>query len=207
MRTFKNIKELQNVKTSKHQSVVFSSKRLKIFGSLFCILLTLGMFGFSLSNLGFSDEVRRITSSWAPNLQDIGKLKFVSKEDFKTESEALTYVSEMAMPFSNCYVSLDENEGAFVVNGLGSLVVKSCMDGRVSKIQSSENKKTITLSHGRGLTSVYECIDNVCVQEGDSVKKNMPIGISLSSCIMLKVKLGGKLLAGLTVKDGEMTFS
>lgn len=204
MKIYKNVENLETAKQTTTKNVV-SLKKLKVFGSLFCLLLSFSLLGFSLSSLGFSDEIKLITSSYAPNLQDIGKLKFVN-EGIATESEVASFVNEMAMPFNNTYVT-EEDKGCFLVNGLGSIVVKSCLGGKVTKIENKGSVKTITIAHGKGLTSVYEELDNVGVKEGDTVKKNTPIGVSLSSKIVLKVLLGGKVVAGLTVKDGEMTFS
>lgn len=204
MRAFKNVKNLKTVKSETKKTGVFPSRKLFTFGSLFCVLLSFSIMGFSLSYFGFSDEMKRITSSWAPNLQDIGKLKFVSEEEIMTETEVSLAVSEMAMPFENVFVSKEEE--CFKVNGLGSLVVKSCLGGKVTKVENKGLVKTVTISHGKGLVSVYENLDNVGVKEGDSVKKNSAIGVSFSSQINLRILLAGKPVAGLIVKDGEMTF-
>lgn len=202
MEIYKNIEKLEAVKQTTNKNVV-SRKKLKVFGSLFCLLLSFSLLGFSLSSLGFSEEIKLITSSYAPNLQDIGKLKFVN-EEIATEREVVSFVNEMAMPFNNTYIT--EEKDCFLVNGLGSVIVKSCLAGKVTKIENNGSTKAITISHGKGFVSVYEELDNVGVKEGDSVKKNTPIGVSLSSKIVLKVLLGGKQVAGLSVKDGEMTF-
>lgn len=204
MRVFKNVKELKTASKTQEKGKIVSAKKLFTLGSLFCVLLSFSLMGFSMSYFGFADEVKRITSSWSPNLQDIGKLKFVSEEEL-TEKEVSLIVSEMAMPFENVFVS--EADGCFAVNGLGSLVVKSCLAGKVTKVEDKGLSKTVTISHGKGLVSVYSCLDNVGVKEGDSVKKNTAIGVSYSSQINLKILLGGKAVAGLVVKDGEMNFS
>lgn len=203
MRAYKNIKELKTVK-SETQKTVFSKRKLFALSSLFCVLLSFSILGFSLPVFGFSKEVKQITSCWSPNLQDIGKIKFVNKEETMTEKEVHLSVSEMCMPFENCFVS--EGEECFLVKGLGSMVVKSCLAGKVSKIENKGLQKNVTISHGKGLVTVYENLDTVGVKTNESVKKNSPIGISYSSQIMLKILLAGKVVAGLCVKDGEMTF-
>ena len=81
------------------------------------------------------------------NLQDIGKLKFVSEEETMTEKEVSNVVSEIAMPFENVFVS--EGKECFKVNGLGSLVVKSCLGGKVTKVEDKGLSKTVTISHGK----------------------------------------------------------
>lgn len=205
MQAFKNVKKLKTATKSGEQGKVVSAKKLFTLGSLFCVLLSLNILGFSLPYFGFSNEVKQITSSWSPNLQDIGKLKYVLEEENLTEKEVGLLVSEMAMPFENVFVS--KADDCFAVNGLGSLVVKSCLAGKVTKIEDKGLSKTVTISHGKGLVSVYSCLDNVGVKEGDSVKKNTAIGVSYSSQINLKILLGGKTVAGLIVKDGEMSFS
>ena len=205
MRAFKNVKELKTAKSEENKNRVMPARKLFTLGSLFCVLLTFSLMGFSLSYFGFADEVKRITSSWAPNLQDIGKLKFVSEEETMTEKEVSNAISEIAMPFENVFVS--EGKECFKVNGLGSLVVKSCLGGKVTKVEDKGLSKTVTISHGKGLVSVYADLDNVGVKEGDSVKKDTAIGVSYSSQINLKILLAGKPVAGLIVKDGEMTFA
>lgn len=204
MREYKNIKLVEGEKVEK-LAATLPRRNLNAFAWLFLILVSLGTVGISVSNFGFADEIKQISSYWAPNLEDIGKLKFVNKDE-ASEKEASLIVSEMAMPFNSTYVTEGE-EGCFVVNGLGSLVVKSCLDGKVKTVTNNGGKKSITISHGKGITSVYEDLDTVAVKEGESVKKNGAIGISYKSEIVLKVLLGGKLIAGLTVKDGEMTFA
>jgi len=205
MGKYKNVKHLRTEKVTEKKGIIMPTKKLKFFGGLFCIMLTFATLGLSVLSLGFSSEIRRITASWSPNLQDIGKLKFVDGGQM-SEEEVAALSGEMAMPFDYSYVS-EIGAGSFLVSGLGSVVVKSCLDGKVAKVESSGDKKIITISHGRGLSSVYESIDTVGVKQGDKVKKNTAIGVSLSSEIVLKVLLGGKVIAGLTVKDGEMTFS
>lgn len=203
MRAFKNIKELKTVKSENKKSI-FSKRKLFTLSSLFCVLLSFSLLGFSLSFFGFSKEVKQITSCWAPNLQDIGKIKFVNGDETMTEKEVHLSVSEMCMPFENSYAI--EGEECFLVKGLGSMVVKSCLNGKVTKIENKGLVKNVTISHGKGLVTIYENLDTVGVKEGDSVKKNSPIGISYSSQIVFKILLSGKVVAGLTVKDGEMTF-
>lgn len=200
----KNVPSLKTENTKNQKGVVVSTKKLLKFSHLFCILLSFSLFGISLSFFGLSNEMKQITSSWSPNLQDIGKLKFVSEESV-SEKEVSLLVSEMCMPFKNSFV-IAEGDG-FVVGGLGSLVVKSCLNGKIKKIEKRGLLKAITISHGKGLETVYENLDLVGVNEGDTVKKNTPIGISSSSQIGFKILLKGKILAGLTVKDGEMFFA
>jgi len=201
MRAFKNIQTLKTVKENKVSCI--SKRKLSFFGSFFCMILSLGILGFSLSSLPLKAEVGRITSSWAPNLQDIGKIKFVNT-DKEQEQEVFSNISLMAMPFENVYVS--KIEDGFEVNGLGSVIVKSCLAGKVKSVSKNAEGKVITISHGKGLVSIYEGLDNACVEAGNKVSKNTPIGVSLNSKIILKVLLMGRQIAGLSVKDGEMMF-
>lgn len=201
---YKNVSSLKTENAKKQKGVVFQMGKVWKLSHLFCVLLSFSLLGISLSFFGLSNEMKQITSSWSPNLQDIGKLKFVSEETV-SEKEVSLLVSEMCMPFKNSFVTA-EGDG-FVVNGLGSLVVKSCLNGKIKKIENKGVLKTITISHGKGLETVYENLDFVGVNEGDTVKKNTPIGISSSSQIGFKVLLKGKTVAGLTVKDGEMFFA
>lgn len=205
MSAFKNVSSLKTEKTTNKTKTVMKSKSLWKLSNLFCILLSFSLLGVSFSFFGFSEEMKQITSSWSPNLQDIGKLKFVSGDETETEKEVSMLVSQMGMPFNNYYVTAGSE--SFVVSGLGSLIVKSCLNGKVKKIESTGLLKTITISHGKGLATVYENLDLVGVKEGDLVNKNTPIGISNNSEIGFKILLKGKVLAGLTVKDGEMFFA
>lgn len=204
MRAYKNVKMLKTQKTKEQKTSIFPRKKLATLGSLFCVLLSCSLCGFSLPYFGFESEVKRITSSWSPKLDDIGKLKFVTQEELMTETEVFSVVSEMNMPFENSYVFANSN--GFTVSGLGSVIVKACLSGKVEKIEDKGVLKTITISHGKGLSSVYENLDNVGVKEGDRVGKNTPIGVSNNSQIGLKILLSGKIVAGLTVKNGEMVF-
>ena len=76
---------------------------------------------------------------------------------------------------------------------------------KVTKIEVGE-QKTIHVSHGKGLVSVYEDIDTLGVKVGDVVKKNSPIGVSYSSTINFKILFRNKIITGLKAQDGEMTF-
>ena len=206
MKVYKNIQTIESKNTKTGSGVVVSYKKLKMFSFLFVCILSFGILGFSLSSLNLSEEVKNITASWSPNIADLGKLKFVINQDgFKTEEEVLMSATEMAMPFDNNFVTEVET-GVFLVNGLGSVVVKACLEGKVTKIENFGEHKTVYLSHGKGLTSVYEKMETVGVKEGAHVEKNTPIGVSLSSVIQLKLLYKNKTLVGLTVKDGELSF-
>lgn len=204
MRAYKNVQTLKTGKSESKKSVLVTRKKLATISCLFCVLLSFSVCGFSLSYFGFKDEVKRITASWSPKLQDIGKLKFVNREEIMTEQEVSLTVSDMSMPFEYSYVFA--GDGSYTVSGLGSVIVKSCLNGKVTKIENKGLSKTITISHGKGLTSVYENLDNVGVKVGDGVKKNTAIGVSNNSQIGLKLLLSGKVIAGLSVKNGEMIF-
>lgn len=205
MSGFKDVSSLKTEKTISKQKTVMKSKSLWKLSNLFCVLISFSLLGISFSFFGFSDEIKQITSSWSPNLQDIGKLKFVSGEETETEKEVSLLVSQMGMPFNNYYVTAGTD--GFVVSGLGSLIVKSCLNGKVKKIESNGLLKNVSISHGKGLVTVYENLDLVGVKEGDLVKKNTPIGVSDNSEIGFKILIKGKVLAGLKVKDGEMFFA
>lgn len=205
MRVYKNIKLKTSKKTEAIKAPVFSQKNMRLFGLLLVTVLSLGVMGFSLSNLGLSSEVRAITSTWSPNITDLGKLKFVINQSTETDEEVLSSISSIAMPFENNYVTEVET-GVFMVDGLGSLLVKACMPGKVTKVEKNGDYKRVTISHGKGLVSVYDYIDTVGVEEGNSVEKNTPIGVCLSSKVQFKMLFKNKVLAGMTVKDGELTF-
>ncbi len=197
---FKNVKQIHNKTEQTHKDRVVTKRKLHIFSLLFLCIVTSGLLGFSISDTNLAKEVKNITSSWAPNITDLGKLKFVNKHE---EEEVFANVENMNMPFDNTYVT--ESDNGFLVNGLGGLVVKSCLEGKVTKIEVGE-QKTVHISHGKGLMSIYGNIDTVGVKEGDKVDKNTPIGVSQSSVINFKILYKNKTLAGLSVKDGEMVF-
>lgn len=202
---YKSIEKVESGSVSaKQNQITFSYKKLKMFSFVFMCVLSLGVMGVSLSSLNISAEVKNITSTWSPNISDLGKLKYVTSEG-EGELEVLSSVSEMAMPFENSY-TIEVGSGVFMVDGLGSVVVKSCMDGKVTKVEGDGALKSIQIAHGKGLVSVYELLDTVGVKVGDGVKKNQAIGISMSSSIKLKILFNNKIVAGLTVKDGDMIF-
>lgn len=202
MSIYKNVKIKQNKKMHDKSQVV-SKKSLHLLSTFFILFITLGLFGFSLRHLSLSNEIRNITSSWAPNIQGLGKLKFVINQD-ELEEDVFSSLELMAMPFENSN-SKEMEQGVFLINGLGSLLVKSCMGGKVIKVDG-EAKKTVHVSHGKGLVSVYSGIDMLGVKVNDKVEKNTPLGVSESSEISFKVLYKNKPMAGLTVKDGELTF-
>jgi len=203
MKVYKNIKTVSSGKAKSEKNVV-SRKKLHYFGLIFVCVITLGMFGVSLDNLGLSNEVKNITASWSPNISGLGKLKFVVNPN-EDSLDVMASVSGMEMPFENSYIS-EVEAGLFEVNGLGGIIVKSCLAGKVSKVENVGGYKSVYVSHGKGLTSVYEKLDTIGVKENDKVEKNTPLGVSLSSVINFKVLYKNKTLAGLSVKDGEMTF-
>lgn len=201
---YKNIAHSDSGKVKSNSGVVLSQRKLRLFSMLFCLILSLSVFGIS-PILGVGDEVRRITASWQPNISEIGKLKFVTKTDKQTELEVMANISQMDMPFEYSYVEQASSE-MFLINGLGATIVKSCLAGTVEKISESENKKSVTIAHGKGLTSVYKNLDSLGVKEGDSVDKNTPIGIANNSQIYFQVLYKSKVVAGLKVENGELTF-
>ena len=201
---YKNIAHSDSGKVKSNSGVVLSQRKLRLFSMLFCLILSLSVFGIS-PILGVGDEVRRITASWQPNISEIGKLKFVTKTDKQTELEVMANISQMDMPFEYSYVEQASSE-MFLINGLGATIVKSCLAGTVEKINESENKKSVTIDHGKGLTSVYKNLDSLGVKEGDSVDKNTPIGIANNSQIYFQVLYKNKVVAGLKVENGELTF-
>ncbi len=203
MQIYKNIKNVKSSGTASKNVVIFSGKKLKLFSCVFVCVLSFAIMGFSLSDFSLSAEIRQITSYWSPNLEGLGKLKFVSNDE--TIEEAMASIYELALPFDNTYFS-EVSAGEFEANGLGSVVVKCCLPGKVTKVETENNLRTVYISHKRGLVSVYSNLDNVGVKEGDKVEKNHAIGVSLQSKIHFKVLFKNKLLAGLTVKNGELTF-
>ena len=205
MRAYKRISVAENLNTTQESNnVIVSNKKLKVLGSLFCMLLIFSLLGFSVIDIGIGDEVRRVTAYWSPNLTDIGKLKFVSS-DSEFDTMVVSEIEEFVMPFENVLVQ-ETSAGAFDVNGLGSMVVKSCFDGKVEKVELLDGKRNVTIVHKRGIKSVYEGLDNVGVIVGDYVKKNAAIGLSETSQIVFKIYFRNKLITGLTFKDGEMVF-
>lgn len=205
MKIYKNIQNVKNKDIKKDdERIVFSYKKLKFISVFFCLMLSINILGISFPGIGIKDEITRVTASWTPNLSDIGKLKFVNSHE-ESEIEVLGNVNEFAMPFDNVCVK-EISAGTFDVNGLGGLVVKSCFDGKVSKVEVVDGKRTVTIQHKKVLKSVYEGLDVVGVKEGDAVKKNTPIGISEASEIILKVYFKNKLITGLTFQDGEIMF-
>ena len=176
-------------------------RSLHILSLFFICCLTFGTLGISSSSLYMSQDVKNVVSSWVPKT-DLGKLKFVLNQ---TDEEVFSHVSYLSMPFENTYITQETN-GSFLVNGLGGMVVKSCLKGKVSLIEGDKTK-TIHISHGKGLSSIYSNIDNVGVKVGDIVEKNSPIGVSEKSVINFQLLFRNKPISGLVVKDGEMSFS
>lgn len=204
MRVYENIKLIESKKAESKNGIVFTHKKLRKLSFVLVCFLSLGIMGLSLSDLNLAKEVKCITASWSPNISDLGKLKFVSGE-IETEKEVLSNIENMSMPFESSYVE-EVSSGVFLVNGLGGVVVKCCLDGKVTKIDIVGDLKSVHVSHGKSLVSVYELLDNVGVNVGDKVKKNTPLGVSFSSVVQFKMLYKNKLLAGLSVKDGELTF-
>ncbi len=201
MGAFKDVETL--VASGKTQtSAIFHQRKLHLLALFFVVCLTFSCFGLSLNNTTFSKEVKSITSFWVPNLADLGKLKYVTGDG---EKEVMASVSEFSLPFKNNYVT-ERGAGEFVIDGLGGLVVKACLNGRVESIEYDGLTRSITLSHGKNLKTVYSNIDIVGVKVGDGVDKNTPLGISNSSKVTFKVLYKNKLLAGLSIVDGEFTF-
>lgn len=205
MQVYKNVKNIKITNNQTLNSAVVSQQKLRFFGVVFLLIITSGIFGFSLTNLGLCEEVKNITASWSPSVPDLGKLKFVDKQNYLTDQEVSANISAMEMPFENTFVE-QTSTGEFIVNGLGGLIVKSCLGGKVNNIAQNGSYKKVTVSHGKGLISIYDMLDNVTVKLGDKIEKNTPLGISLTSKIKLTVLFKDKLIAGLTVVDGEMTF-
>lgn len=201
MRAYSGVKEVKS--EAKKCDLVVKRRKLHLLSSFFVLLVTFSCMGLTISNTSIAAEVRQITSYWTPNLTDLGKLKFVSEE--QTEMEVLSSVGEMSMPFASVFVD-EVDEGIFEVNGLGSMVVHACLKGEVSKIENDEGVKTIILSHGKNLKTCYAGINTLGVKKGDKVEKNTPLGICSSSKIIFTVLYKDKVLAGLSVKDGEFTF-
>ena len=202
MGVYKNVRSVKNVE-KKTESVVIPKRKLNVFGLFFICLVSFGTISFSALKMNIAGEVKNIVSSWAPKISDLGKLKFVINQG-EEEKDVFAHVSLMGMPFENTYVE-EENQGVFKVNGLGGMVVKACLDGKVVKVEDSP-KKIIHISHGKGLVSVYEDIDILGVKVGDEVKKNSPIGVSNNSIINFKILFKNKTITGLKVVDGELTF-
>ena len=205
MRAYKNIKKSESIKTTQiTNKVIVTYKKLKVISFIFCFVLSLNILGLSYDGFGISQQIRRLTASWTPNLTDLGKLKFVNTDE-EYDIEVFSEIEDFSMPFENVFVT-ETSAGEFNVNGLGSMVVKCCFDGKVEKVDFIDGKKSVTIQHKRGLKSVYEKLDNVGVKVGDAVKKNSAIGISESSSIMFKIYFRNKLLTGLSFENGEMVF-
>ena len=204
MSFYKNIKDIDCGRVNATSNVLLSYKKLRLFGAAFILFVTSGMFGLSLSNLQIASEVRQVTQYWAFSPNNVGKLKYVNVEDV-SEREVLSYASEMQMPFNNTYITAGQ-VGSYIVNGLGGVVVKSCLDGVVANIETYGVKKTIYVKHTESLMTVYEGLDSVGVEVGNKVNKNEPLGINYQSQIIFKIMYKNKIMTGLTVKDGELSF-
>lgn len=203
MRAYNNIELVEG--HAKTQSVVIvKRKNLHFFSALFMFILSLSCLGFSFSSLKIAGEVRHITSYWAPNLTGLGKLKFVSDGD-ELYSQAAATVEEFSPPFENSFIT-KSSDGIFMVNGLGGMVVKACLEGVVSQIKNDGTKKSVTISHASNLKTVYEGIDTLGVKEGNRVDKNTPIGVCEDSFITFKILYKNKLMGGITISDGEFSF-
>ena len=204
MRVYKNVVKVE-VKNIQNNKCLVSLKKLRIISLFFICILSFGVMGFSLSTTGLSKEVKYITSSWAPNISGLGKLKYVDNSKIESDIEAFLTAESMSMPFENNYAT-EVEDGVFLVNGLGGIVVRCCLAGKVIKIENDNIKKSVYVSHGKGLVSVYENLDNIGVEVGDAVEKNTAIGVSESSLVQFKMLYKNKVLAGLSIKNGEIVF-
>ena len=193
-----------NNQNNDYNKVIMPQRKLRFFSMIFCFMLSFASLGVSVSVFEVKDEVNRITASWAPNTNDIGKLKFVTKNQL-TEQEVMLTINQMQMPFDYSFIEQVDSK-TFKVDGLGAILVKSCLPGTVDQIKEENGRKTIKVDHGKGLSSVYKNIDTVSVKKGDSIDKNTPLGVTNNSQIFLQILYKGKAIAGLTIKEGELTF-
>ena len=190
--------ETQNRKSRSRGIILAFLFMLFCFGSLF-------MFTASSSEMGM--HVRQVAQKlFEP--RDLGKIKFASGElhEEETDSEAMSMIASFGLPFVFC-VSKNLGE-VFLVTSAGEITVKCALGGVVEKIETNNSSflKTVTVNHGAGLKTIYSMLDNVAVKVGDKVEQNTILGISLNGEIGFVVNFKNKIVKGLEIVDGQLSF-
>ena len=193
-----------NNKKKKIKMFSFSSLAFCVF--LFVItFLSVQAFMFPSSGLGkqVSDVVEKLFEP-----KDLGKIKFTNGTNIESEMEkaAFSSLSGFDMPFVACEA---KNIGdVFLLTSAGEITVKCAMDGVVESIETNPVtfKKTITVAHEHGLKSIYSMLDTASVKVGDRVQKNTILGITFTHEIGFLINWNNKVIKGLEIVDGQLSF-
>ncbi len=184
---YSGIEEISCV--AQNQVKVVKKKNLHFFGCLFMCMLTFACYNVSLTDsLGLKDFVQRVTASWTPKTEDIGKIKFVNfsfNENNNTDG-----VFMVSSPFKNYYVQ-NLSTTCLQVNGLGDMLVLSPIDGTVQDIIYSGGVYTISIVYGNVLVKLGG-VDYACTSVGATVSSGDKIAVSLKSLITFEIVCDGK---------------
>lgn len=163
-------------------------KNLHIFSYLFVCLVVFSMLGFStIEGTNISYFIKRITASWTPKAEDIGKIKFVDNIGNNHGDGSMFIVSR---PFKNYYAN-NITKTKLEVFGLGDVIVLSSIDGVVSSIEYYGSKYILEIVSG-DLRVRLEELDNVCVEKNERVVCGQKIAVSDNSRVIFSLILAGK---------------
>lgn len=195
--------ELQLLKKDKP----LASKRKQVFfGWLFICVIFINLCGISIGTTNLSTYVKRIIASWAPNNENIGKIKFVSNENQDDFMEVISLLDfSFTMPFK-AGVATQNEDGKIFINGNGDIMVVCCYNSTVNNIEIENAKKIVTFDCGYGIKVKYIGLDNVGVEVGNKLKKGDNVGTSLASMIEVQVYYKDKIFDKLKVKDGKISI-
>lgn len=201
--------------SSVHANDIFlkQGKKPRILGLFLMFVFVIGCFSavflFASSSPSIKNEIQAISEKlFEP--KDLGKIKFTNGElvfETPNEEEAMSMIAGFELPFAVC---AGKNIGeAFLMQSAGELLVKCAMDGVVESVTTNEVtfQKTIVVSHGSGLKTMYSMIDTASVKAGDRVKQNTILGISKKGEIGFSVSYKNKVVKGLEIVDGQLSFS
>lgn len=198
-----------NMEYSQPESFRGRKGKVKVWFAVlvFVLVAIFSLSAFLSKNSDIGKEVQSVVEKlFEP--RDIGKIKFASGEitEKELESEALSKVQAFGLPF---YICVSKNLGdTFLVSSAGEITVRCAMKGVVESIETNKStfQKTITIKHQAGLKTVYSMVDNVSVKVGDVVEKNTILGISYKGEVGFKVNFKDKIIKGLEIVDGQLSF-
>lgn len=196
----------KNELDSKKNNPLVSKKKQVIFGWVFICVLFINLCGISIGTTNLSTYVKRIIASWAPNTENIGKIKFVSNENQDDFMEVISMIDvSFTMPFP-AGVATQNEDGRIFINGNGDIMVVCCYNSTVSNIEIENTKKNVTFDCGFGIKVKYIGLDNVGVEVGNKLKKGDKVGTSMSSMIEVQVYYKDKIFDKIKVKNGKLSI-
>jgi hypothetical protein len=195
---------IKNIRAEVTSAPAPSKKTMHFFE---CVLACLAIFlcwNISLLDaVGVSDFVKRVTSSWTPKQEDIGKIKFVSFSfENGTENDGVFIVSR---PFKNYYAT-NVDSTTLEVNGLGDFVIISPIDGVVQDVSFSAGKCAISIKNQNVIVQLLQ-VDYACVSVGESVQVGQKIAVSTSSILQFKLLCDGQYITLSADNCGDTFFS